>query len=76
MTLSFCDCEADAERLLAEFMQSKTEGLAALTTDPGITTCRKHKCREGQICAYLDALIHTSRSDTMAESGARALYQL
>jgi hypothetical protein len=36
MTLSFCGCKADAERPVAEFVQSKTEGLAALTTDPGI----------------------------------------
>ena len=36
MTPSFCACEAGSERLEAEFMRSKTEGLAKLTTDPGI----------------------------------------
>jgi hypothetical protein len=30
MTLSFCGCKADAERPVAEFVQSKTTGLAAL----------------------------------------------
>ena len=44
----FPGTRSGTEKIVAEFMQSKTAGLAALTTDPGITTCRKHKCREGQ----------------------------
>jgi len=36
MTPSFWARVAHTERYAAEFMQSKTAGLAALTTDPGI----------------------------------------